>query len=85
MKENTEDQYFKEVVQSHDLMIEFLKLYEIQEFDPTNQPFDPNTSESLVTIPCPPGYTVNNVATTMRTGYRIKGRLLRSARVGIFV
>jgi molecular chaperone GrpE (heat shock protein) len=24
------------------------------------------------------------VATTMRTGYYIKGRLLRSARVGIF-
>lgn len=66
-------------------MKSFLKLYEIEEFDPINEPFDPNTSESLVTIPCPPGYTVNNVATTMQTGYKIKGRLLRNARVGIFV
>jgi molecular chaperone GrpE (heat shock protein) len=31
-----------------------------------------------------PGYTPGTVATTMRTGYLIQGRLLRSARVGIF-
>jgi hypothetical protein len=31
-----------------------------------------------------PGYTAGTVATTMRTGYYIQGRLLRSARVGIF-
>ena len=66
-------------------MQKFLKLYDIEEFDPVGQPFDPNTSESLVTIPCPPGCTANHVAYTMQTGYRIKNRLLRSARVGIFV
>jgi len=39
----------------------------------------------LLTIPIFPGCTPNTVATTMRTGYLIQGRLLRSARVGIFV
>jgi molecular chaperone GrpE (heat shock protein) len=38
-----------------------------------------------VTIPTPPGYKKNYVATTMMTGYKIKNRLLRSAKVGIFI
>ncbi len=61
-----------------------LKSFEIEEFDPTGKEFDPNTQESLLQIPCPPGFTPNTVAMTMRTGYTIQGRLLRSARVGIF-
>jgi len=35
-------------------------------------------------IPAMPGCPAGTVATTMRTGYTIQGRLLRSARVGIF-
>ena len=38
-----------------------------------------------MTIPTPPGYKKNYVATTMMTGYKIKNRLLRSAKVGIFI
>ena len=66
-------------------MVEILKTFEIEEFDPTGKEFDPNTQESLLQIPVMPGCTANTVATTMRTGYTIQGRLLRSARVGIFL
>jgi len=38
----------------------------------------------LIQIPTPPGYKTGMVAMTMRTGYTIHGRLLRSARVGVF-
>lgn len=79
------DEYSKRIIDLHQQFQTFLKLYDIEEFDPTNQPFDPNTAEGLVTIPTPPGYVKNNVATTMMTGYKIKSRLLRSAKVGIFV
>lgn len=61
-----------------------LSSFEIEEFDPIGKPYDPNTQQSLLQIPSFPGCTANTVATTMRTGYMIKGRLLRSARVGIF-
>ena len=61
-----------------------LKKFEIEEFDPINEEYDPNSQESLLEVPTPPGYKANHVAMTMRTGYTIKGRLLRSARVGIF-
>ena len=84
-KESPNDEYLKKMIDLQKQLQQFLKLYDVEEFDPINQPFDPNTSESLVTIPTPPGYQKNNVATTMMTGYRIKTRLLRSAKVGIFV
>ena len=71
-------------MRSQQLVKEILKKFDIEEFDPTNQEYDPNLQESLLEVPTPPGYKPNYVAMTMRTGYTIKGRLLRSARVGIF-
>ncbi len=79
-----QDKYTEEVVRSQVILRDILKKFEIEEFDPVNQEYDPNTQESLLQIPTPPGCQVNHVALTMRTGYTIKGRLLRSARVGIF-
>ena len=72
------------MIESKQVVNNILKQFEIEEFDPTNQEYNPNTQESLLQIPTPPGFTPNYVATVMRTGYTIKGRLLRSARVGIF-
>ncbi len=85
VKEKPDDQYLLKLIDLDKQLRQLLKLYQIEEFDPINQPFDPNTSQSLVTIPTPPGYQKNNVATTMMTGYKIKSRLLRSAKVGIFI
>lgn len=78
------DKYVDLMVQAQKLVHDVLKKFDIEEFDPTNQVYDPNFQESLVEIPTPAGCKQGNVAMTMRTGYLIKGRLLRSARVGIF-
>jgi molecular chaperone GrpE (heat shock protein) len=72
------------MIQTQVLVREVLKKYEIEEFDPTNKEYDPNFQESLLQIPTPPGCKTGHVAITMRPGYLIKGRLLRSARVGVF-
>lgn len=78
------DKYIESVITSQQIIKDILKKFGIEEFDPINQEYDPNTQESLLQIPTPPGFKANQVAVTMRTGYTIKGRLLRSARVGIF-
>lgn len=72
------------VQESHQIIKNLLKKFDIEEFDPTGNEYNPNLQESLMEIPTPPGFKANHVAMTMRTGYTIKGRLLRSARVGIF-
>lgn len=86
MKEypDTKDPFILNIIETQKKLAEILKAFEIEEFDPTGKEFDPNTQESLLQIPVLPGCTANTVATTMRTGYTIQGRLLRSARVGIF-
>lgn len=66
------------------ILFEIFEKYGIEEFDPTGKVFDPNMQETVYEIPCPEGYKANTVAETVRTGYTIRGRLLRSARVGIF-
>jgi molecular chaperone GrpE (heat shock protein) len=78
------DKYLDLMIQTQQLVRDVLRKYEIEEFDPTNKEYDPNFQESLLQIPTPPGCKQGNVAMTMRTGYLIKGRLLRSARVGVF-
>lgn len=60
------------------------EVYGIKEFDPLGENFDPNTQEALVTTPVVEGKKANSVAYTMRSGYTIKGRLLRSAHVAIY-
>lgn len=72
------------IVDSHQVIKDILKKFEIEEFDPTGTEYNPNLQESLLQIPTPPGCKHNDVAMVMRTGYTIKGRLLRSARVGVF-
>lgn len=79
-----EDKYLTMVQESHQIIKNLLKKFDIEEFDPTGNEYNPNLQESLMEIPTPPGFKANHVAMTMRTGYTIKGRLLRSARVGIF-
>jgi len=78
------DKFLEMVVESHQVIKDMLKKFNIEEFDPTGQEYNPNLQESLMNIPTPPNFKPNHVAMTMRTGYTINGRLLRSARVGVF-
>ncbi len=84
LEAESKDKYLDLMIETQQLVRDILKKYDIEEFDPTNKEYDPNFQESLIQIPTPPGCKTGNVAMTMRTGYLIKGRLLRSARVGVF-
>ena len=65
------------------LMFDILGKHDIKEFDPTGQKYDPNTQESMVEVPDPTKPN-GQVAMTSMTGYTIKGRLLRSAKVCVY-
>lgn len=67
------------------------KQFGIEEFNPIGQEFDPNTQESMIKLNLPEGLTEDEkkqksgkVADCFRTGYMIKGRLLRSAHVVVY-
>ena len=53
----------------------------LEQFDPTGQPFDPNTQEAVATLPAPNAEADQTVGSTYQKGYRYKGVLLRPARV----
>lgn len=79
------DPYIERIVEAEQLIRDIMARYGIEEFDPTDQPFDPNYHESLSQRPTPDGGRTGYVAKTLQTGYKIRGRLLRSARVEIFM
>lgn len=79
------DPYIERIVEAEQLIRGIMTRHGIEEFDPTDQPFDPNYQESLSLLPTPHGGRTGYVAKTLQTGYRIRGRLLRSARVEVFM
>jgi len=75
----------------HDGMLaierKFMKVLEgagIEKLDPTGQQFDPNAHEAVATIPAPEEKLDHTVASTYQAGYRLKGQLLRPARVAVY-
>lgn len=65
-------------------LLSIYEVYGIQEFDPVGEDFDPNKQEAMLKVPLQEGVKSNTVAYTIRTGYMIKERLLRSAHVGVY-
>lgn len=56
----------------------------IEEYDPMNQPFDPDLHEALFQIPFQEGGPApNTVSSVVRTGYKIHDRIIRVAKVGV--
>eukprot|EP01096_Ripella_sp_DP13-Kostka_P009238 TRINITY_DN3515_c0_g1_i1.p1 TRINITY_DN3515_c0_g1~~TRINITY_DN3515_c0_g1_i1.p1 ORF type:complete len:318 (-),score=148.87 TRINITY_DN3515_c0_g1_i1:249-1070(-) len=56
----------------------------IEEYDPMNQPFDPDLHEALFQIPFQEGGPApNTVTSVVRTGYKIHDRIIRVAKVGV--
>ena len=53
----------------------------VETYDPTGEPFDPNTSEALATRPAQDGVGSGVVIETLERGYRLDGQMLRPARV----
>lgn len=70
------------VEMTHRLLLQTLFKYHVKPFDPTGSQFDPNFHEAVYQAPIPdkePGTVVD----CQKTGYIIKDRVLRAARVGV--
>lgn len=68
----------------HESFQHMLNKYEIHEYDPKGEPFDPNLQESLGYVENTEPERSNHVAETQRTGWKIRDRLLRHATVLIY-
>jgi molecular chaperone GrpE len=65
----------------------FLKVLEtagLERVDPAGQPFDPHSHEAVMTLPAPSAEADHTVAAVYAHGYRLRGALLRPARVAVF-
>jgi molecular chaperone GrpE len=65
----------------------FLKVLEgvgLERLDPSAQAFDPNAHEAVMTTPTPSLDLDGTVAMVFQAGYRLKGTLLRPARVSVY-
>eukprot|EP00049_Salpingoeca_infusionum_P003573 m.68007 g.68007 ORF g.68007 m.68007 type:complete len:235 (+) comp12184_c0_seq1:330-1034(+) len=58
------------------------KRHELVEVIPEGEPFDPNMHEAMFTVPHP-DLEPNTVLQVTRTGWALKGRVLRAAQVGV--
>lgn len=58
------------------------KKHGLEKIDPLDEPFDPNFHEALFQFPFP-GKKSGTVADVQKIGYKIHGRALRAAKVGV--
>jgi molecular chaperone GrpE len=63
-------------------LLQTLFKYGVKPFDPTGDKFDPNRHEALYQAPIP-GKEPGTVLECQKTGYTIKDRTLRAAKVGV--
>lgn len=56
----------------------------LERMDPAGQVFDPNAHEAVMTTPAPAAERDGHVAMVFQAGYRLRGFLLRPARVAVF-
>ena len=64
-------------------LLQSFEKHGIRKISPTEQDqFDPNLHEAMFETPVP-GATDGSIIQTIETGYELKGRLLRPARVGV--
>ena len=55
----------------------------LERLDPAGQPFDPNVAEAVTMMPAPAPEQDHTVGAVFQAGYRLKGTLLRPARVAV--
>lgn len=56
----------------------------VERIDPVGQPFNPNEHEAVSIVPPPSPELDHTVAATLQAGYRVKGQLVRPARVQVY-
>ncbi|KAJ2753267.1 GrpE, mitochondrial [Coemansia pectinata] len=73
---------FEGVDMTRGSLLRTLERHGVESFDPIDKPYDPNTSHALYQAPIP-GKTPGTVFSVEKRGYVLKGRVLRSAQVGV--
>lgn len=63
-------------------MTDMLRTHGVTSFDPTGEKFDPNEHEAMYQAPVP-GKEPGSVLECSKIGFKIKGRILRPAQVGV--
>jgi molecular chaperone GrpE len=66
-----------------DLMDRILAKFDVTQFSPIGEKFDPNIHEAVFVIPKHAEYGDNHVGQVMQSGWKIGERVLRAAKVGI--
>jgi molecular chaperone GrpE len=60
-----------------------MELSGLERVDPAGQPYDPNVAEAVTMMPAASAEQDHTVGIVFQAGYRLKGTLLRPARVAV--
>jgi molecular chaperone GrpE len=80
----TVDQLHEAVVLTDKKLWRELEQLGLEAIEPTGAPFNPTEHEAISTVPAPAAERAHTVAQTFQIGYRLKGILLRPARVAVY-
>jgi len=75
-------QLFNGVIMTEIELQKVFKKHGLEKVDPLDQPFDPNFHEAMFQMPVE-GKTSGTVAVVQKVGYKLHGRALRAAQVGV--
>ncbi|HEV2290613.1 MAG TPA: nucleotide exchange factor GrpE [Gemmatimonadales bacterium] len=78
------DQLHQAVVLTEKKLWKELTAAGFESIEPTGAPFDPSQHEAISTVPALDAAKAHLVAQTFQVGYRLKGLLLRPARVQVY-
>lgn len=63
--------------------LETLSALEIEEIDPTGQPFDPQIAEAVMQVPATDGEEPDTVKQVFQKGFKKKDKIIRYAKVSV--
>ena len=66
-----------------DVMDSTLKRFDVEQFEPLGEKFDPNLHEAVFMMPDHEEIENDHVGNVMQSGWKIGDRVLRAAKVGI--
>ena len=83
-REPSEDlkNFYEGVKMTESNMLQTLQKHGLERFDPEGQKFDPNEHEATFMTPMP-DKEENTVFHVQQKGFKLKGRILRAAKVGV--
>lgn len=74
---------YEGIVMTKNILVHVLEKQGIIEYESLNEPFDPSLHDAMYRIPYTEGAIPHSVGNVITSGYRIKNRILRAARVGV--